>query len=133
MPLPVSSLLQRLRRSFSSSPLVKSVQHAARKQGFGQGRRRAATQALSIECYEPRLVLSANPAHDLIQLDQLRNDPLFSEVDGETGTGSEQISVVVIDTGLDGSHRDLVGNFVAYVDFVDEWPWHPCGRHGGGL
>ncbi len=65
-------------------------------------------------------MLSANPAHDLIQLDQLRNDPLFSEVDGETGTGADQISVVVIDTGLDGSHRDLVGNFVAYVDFVDD-------------
>ena len=116
---PVSRLLRFLTssgNSVSSPGTPASSRCSARR----LRRRKRIAASVSTELYEQRLVLSANPAHDLVRLDQLRNDPLFTAVDGDTGTGSSQISVVVIDSGLDGSHRDLVGNFTAYVDFVQD-------------
>jgi subtilisin family serine protease len=53
-----------------------------------------------------------NPAFDLIGLTRLRNDPQFAGIDGSNFT------VAVIDTGIDGDHPQLQGNFSAFVDFV---------------
>ncbi len=51
-----------------------------------------------------------NAGFDLIDLDKLRSDPLYQDIDGSG------LSVVVIDTGLFGSHLDLVDNFEVFVN-----------------
>ena len=122
MPDRLSRFLSFLRscdgtNSFFSGSLPRGM---ASRLSTRTRRRSRGVFTTAMEQFEERLVLSANPAHDLVQLDQLRNDPLFNGIDGDTGTGSDQISVVVIDTGLDGTHRDLIGNFTSYVDFVQD-------------
>ncbi|MBO1348813.1 MAG: S8 family serine peptidase [Hormoscilla sp. GUM202] len=54
-----------------------------------------------------------NPAFDLIGLTDLRNDPLFADIDGSG------VRVAVIDTGLDRTHSLLEGNYITGVDFVN--------------
>jgi subtilisin family serine protease len=56
--------------------------------------------------------LATNPAFDLIGLNQLRNDSRFQGIDGS------DLTVVVIDTGLDGSHPSIRGNFTGFLDIA---------------
>jgi Subtilase family/Bacterial pre-peptidase C-terminal domain len=60
----------------------------------------------------PLTSVGVNPAFDLIGLTRLRNDPQFAGIDGSN------LSVVVIDTGIDADHPQLRDNFSAFVDFV---------------
>ncbi|MFN9718816.1 MAG: hypothetical protein ACK58L_08995, partial [Planctomycetota bacterium] len=88
----VSNILRFLRSCQNSNTLLSGVASwrvEGRPSARTRRRRHVKWSANSLERFEDRLVLSANPAHDLVQLDQLRNDPLFSEVDGDTGTGSD--------------------------------------------
>ena len=55
-----------------------------------------------------------NPAFDLIGLTQLRNDPQFAGIDGS------DLSVAVIDTGIDKDHPLIAPNYVAGYDFIDD-------------
>ncbi len=84
---------------------------------------------LVVETLEPRTLLSA--AFDLIGLTALRNDPLFSTIDGGG------VSVAVIDTGLDASHPLIAPNFVAGRDVVRgvDVPTvvNPHGTHVAGI
>jgi hypothetical protein len=57
---------------------------------------------------------TGNNAFDLIDIDRLRVDPLYSDLDG--AINGVKLGVVVVDTGLWGSHIDLVKNFQAFVD-----------------
>ena len=54
-----------------------------------------------------------NPAFDLIGLTKLRNDPKFAGIDGS------DLSIVVIDSGLDIKHPLIAPNYVAGYDFID--------------
>ena len=54
-----------------------------------------------------------NPAFDLIGLTKLRNDPQFAGIDGS------DLSVVVIDSGMDIKHPLIAPNYVAGYDFID--------------
>ncbi len=56
---------------------------------------------------EVRQLLSAS--HDLIGVTSMRQDPLFSGIDGSG------VSVVVIDSGLDTTHPDIVGKLPGRV------------------
>ncbi|QDZ41657.1 S8 family serine peptidase (plasmid) [Euhalothece natronophila Z-M001] len=56
---------------------------------------------------------TGNAAFDLIDLDVLRSDPFYSNLDGSNSTAA------VIDSGLDGSHPYLEDNFVGFKDFVE--------------
>ncbi len=68
-------------------------------------------RTFTVESRKPTNVPSTgNNAFDLIDIDVLRSDPLYQDIDGSG------LSVVVIDTGLWGSHQDLVKNFKAFVD-----------------
>ncbi|MGK7879998.1 MAG: CARDB domain-containing protein [Crocosphaera sp.] len=68
-------------------------------------------KTFTVQLTNPGTVPSTgNPAFDLIDIDRLRSDPLYSDIDGSN------LSVVVVDTGLWGSHTDLRDNFKAFVD-----------------
>ena len=54
-----------------------------------------------------------NPAFDLIGLTKLRNDPQFVGIDGS------DLSIVVIDSGIDTKHPLIAPNYVAGYDFID--------------
>ena len=57
--------------------------------------------------------LGNNPAFDLIGLTKLRNDPQFAGIDGS------DLSIVVIDSGIDTKHPLIAPNYIAGYDFVD--------------
>ncbi len=89
----------------------------SRRSGIRQEKSKFSVQAAA-ESLESRQMLSNDGAFSLIGLDTLRNDPNFVNIDGENS--AQRMSVAVLDTGLAGSHSLLSGNFVAYVDFVDD-------------
>ena len=71
---------------------------------------------------EPRQMLAA---FDQIGLTQLRADANYSSIDGSG------VTVAVLDTGLDSTHRDLVGNYRAGFDAVNGESL-PVDRQGHG-
>ena len=84
----------------------------------------ASTIIVNDDAPAERLVVN-NPAFDLIGLTGLRNDPRYSEIDGERPlVNGENIdnyknfSVAVLDSGVEGTHDKLKDNFVGYVDFI---------------
>ena len=54
-----------------------------------------------------------NPAFDLIGLTKLRNDPQFAGIDGS------DLSIVIIDSGMDTKHPLIAPNYIAGYDFID--------------
>ena len=76
----------------------------------GAGLRDRVSGAGALELLECRTML--NSAFSLIHLDQLRNDPLYSSVDGSG------IGVMVLDSGIDSTHPLLAGAFRGGVDLV---------------
>ena len=84
----------------------------------------ASTIIVNDDAPAERLVVN-NPAFDLIGLTGLRNDPRYSEIDGERPlVNGENIdnyknfSVAILDSGVEGTHDKLKDNFVGYVDFI---------------
>ena len=61
----------------------------------------------------PQASTGINPAFDLIGLTELRNDSRFQGIDGS------DLTVVVIDTGLDFTHPLLAPNYITGRDFVN--------------
>src|SRR4051812_25010374 len=82
-----------------------------------------------IELLESRQLLNA--AFDLIGLTRLRDDPQYSFLDGSG------VSVAILDTGLDSSHRLLSPNYRGGVDIVSggstPTPVDPHGTHVAGI
>lgn len=74
----------------------------------------AAARRTVVEMLESRQLLSA--AFDVVQLTNLRADPVYAGVDGSG------IGVAVIDTGTFAAHTDLRNNFKAYYDAVKDGP-----------
>ena len=81
----------------------------------------ASTIIVNDDAPAERLVVN-NPAFDLIGLTGLRNDPRYSEIDGERPlVNGENIdnyknfSVAVLDSGVEGAHDKLKDNFVGYA------------------
>lgn len=64
-------------------------------------------------------------AFDMIGLTQLRADPIYSSIDGQG------VTVAILDTGVDGSHRDLSANFLGGFDAVNGESL-PVDRQGHG-
>jgi subtilisin family serine protease len=65
--------------------------------------------------------ISRNAAFELINLYSLRNDPRYADIDGQfINNSGQRISVAVLDTGIQGNHPELSGNFTRYVDFVND-------------
>lgn len=54
----------------------------------------------------------SNPAFDLIDLDLLRQNPLFATIDGS------EVGVAVLDSGIDAAHPQLHENVRQVVDFA---------------
>src|SRR5688572_27841635 len=75
---------------------------------MGLSRRRR--RRYHFEPLELRTLLSA--AFDVTSLTALRADPAFTGVDGS------DLSVAILDTGLFGSHPDIVDNFSRFFDAV---------------
>lgn len=85
-----------------------------------------------VEFVEPNYVIKA---------DLIPNDPLWSEQYGpssiqapsawDTTTGSSDVIVAVLDSGIDGSHPEFAGRILPGYDFVDDdsTPQDGCG-HG---
>ena len=94
------------------------------REAFGRsvGALRASAGQLPIETLEDRRLLSYM---DIIGLNQLRADPLFSSIDGQG------VTVAVLDTGVDGAHRDLSANFLGGFDAVNGESL-PVDRQGHG-
>ena len=65
------------------------------------------------ETLENRHFLSVS-AFELIGLNALRSHPDFDDIDGSG------VSVAIIDSAIDTSHRNLTGNVVATYDFVND-------------
>ncbi len=82
-----------------------------------------------MEIIEPRSLLNA--AFDLIGLTALRNDPAFSAIDGS------DVSVAVIDTGLDTTHPLISPNYLAGADIAgggsNPTVTNPHGTHVAGI
>ncbi|NJM87779.1 MAG: S8 family serine peptidase [Hydrococcus sp. RU_2_2] len=70
------------------------------------------TANLSVDGQDIAIVQTtgSNPAFNFIGLTQLRNDPQFRGIDGSG------LTVVIIDTGLEGSHPSIRGNFTGFLD-----------------
>ena len=64
-----------------------------------------------IERLETRVLLSS--AFDITQLTNLRQDPNFSNINGHG------IGIAVLDTGVFAQNPDLISNFAAYYDAVE--------------
>jgi subtilisin family serine protease len=76
------------------------------------GRRGFRALTHELDTLEPRQLFNA--AFDLIDLTELRQDPLYASIDGSG------VSVAVIDTGVDASHPDLRPGFLGGADFTDD-------------
>ena len=82
----------------------------------------AGRPADALDALESRQLLAA---FDQIGLNQLRADADFQSIDGSG------VTVAVLDTGLDGGHRDLAGNYRAGFDAVNGES-SPVDRQGHG-
>jgi len=96
-------------------PEVSEIKRTREGTGRRSRRPRARQSLLLVEQLELRLVLNASFEH--VGITSLRQDPLFSVIDGQLANGTK-IGVAILDTGVVGSHPGLQSNFVAYYDAV---------------
>ena len=88
---------------------MRAVNRLSLRRTRNRSTRRSNFPTQSAERLESRCLLTA---FDVVDIDLLRADPTYSEIDGGN------IGAVVIDTGLLGNHPDLQNNFVAWFDAV---------------